>query len=78
MSEQGDRRAEIEAWWALIARILAFFLGALILVYQTLFEAEDRFLLICAAVGLMGPMVAAAVAQVVAAARGGQGSRGAP
>jgi hypothetical protein len=66
-----QRRAEVEAWWALVARILAFFLGALILFYQTFFEAQDRFLLISAAIGLMGPLVAASVAQVISAARGG-------
>lgn len=66
------RRDEIEAWWALIARILAFFLGALILLYQTFFETSDRLLLIAAAAGLMGPMVAAGMAQVIAAARSGR------
>lgn len=65
-----SRRAEIEAWWALIARILAFFLGSGILIWQTVVEEHDRLYLTIAGVGLCGPVVAASVATVFAAMRG--------
>lgn len=73
MSNQSDaRRKEIEAWWALIARILAFFLGAVILGYQAFSSTEDATVLTLVASGLMGPMVAAGVAQVLSSWRGSQ------
>jgi hypothetical protein len=65
-----SRRDEIEAWWALISRVLAFLLGGLILGYETIFEQSDRPILLLVAAGLMGPMVAAGVAQVLAAWKG--------
>lgn len=66
-----NRREELEAWWALIARVLAFFLGGSILTWQTVFESEDRLYLIVAGVGLCGPVVAQSVATVFASIRGG-------
>jgi hypothetical protein len=71
LSPSDLRRKEIEAWWALIARILAFFLGAVILAYQTFSSTNDGVVLILVSAGLMGPMVAAGVAQVLASWRGG-------
>lgn len=66
-----NRREEIEAWWALIARVLAFFLGAGILTWQTVLEDQNRLYLIVAGVGLCGPVVAQSVATVFASIRGG-------
>jgi hypothetical protein len=65
------RRDEIEAWWALVSRILAFVLGAIILLYETALDPGRTQILILVAAGLMGPMVAAGVAQVIQAMRGG-------
>lgn len=62
---------QYEAWWALIARVLAFNLGALILTWQMAFETQDRLYLIVAGVGLCGPVVAQSVATVFASIRGG-------
>lgn len=75
MTEQGppDRRAEIEAWWALVARILAFFLGCVILSFSAfVLEAELVEKLIWAAIGLglMGPVAINGVAQALDAIRG--------
>lgn len=65
-----NQRAELEAWWAFLARILAFFLGGGILAWQTVSETSDRLYLIVAAIGLMGPTVAQSVAVVLAALKG--------
>jgi hypothetical protein len=69
-----DRRAEIEAWWALIARVLSFFLGGLLLTYEALFGQADnsqvRTVLIVAGVAMIGPVVAASAASIMAAIRG--------
>jgi hypothetical protein len=64
------RREELEAWWAFVARVLAFFLGAAILSHQAFFASTDRLYIIVAAIGLMGPAVAQAVAQVLQSLRG--------
>jgi hypothetical protein len=72
----GDRLGEIEAWWALVARVMAWLLGATILIAQTFGETTDRVYLIVAGLGLMGPATAQAVAQMLAGLRGGgEGSR---
>lgn len=65
------RRASIEAWWALVARILAFVLGSMILCFQAFVVNFDRPILLLVATGLMGPTVAASVAQLLSAWRGG-------
>jgi hypothetical protein len=64
------RRDEIEAWWALVARILAFFLGATILGFQSFFATDDRLWITVAGIGLCGPTVAVSVATVLASLRG--------
>lgn len=65
-----DRRKEIEEWWALIARIISFVGGLVILISQAfLVELRDS-LLIVAGIGMLGPVVAASVAQIVHAIRG--------
>jgi hypothetical protein len=61
----------MEAWWAFIARVLAFLLGGAILTWQTVFEDADRIYLIIAGLGLCGPVVAQSVAQMFAAIRSG-------
>lgn len=65
-----DRRKEIEDWWALIARIISF-IGGLVILFSQAFIPELRdSLLIVAGIGMLGPVVAASVAQIVQAARG--------
>lgn len=66
------RLDELEAWWAFVARVLAFFLGAAILSHQAFVAHADRLYLIVAAIGLMGPAVASAVSQVLASMRAPQ------
>jgi hypothetical protein len=63
-------REEAEQWWALIARVMAFFLGSGILIWQTVIEEADRLYLIVAAVGLCGPVVSQSVATVFTSIRG--------
>jgi hypothetical protein len=67
---QQGRVQEFEAWWALIARVLGFFLGASILGWQAFFEDSDRVYLMIVAIGLMGPAAAQTVAQMFSAMRG--------
>lgn len=67
---RSNRRQEAEAWWAFLARVFGFLLGAMILTYETL-TGGDRLYLIVAAIGLMGPAVASSVAQIFASMRGG-------
>ena len=62
--------AAAAAWWALISRIVAFFGGMSIAIWQTVFENVDRPWSLAVAVGMMGPAVASAVADVLVAARG--------
>lgn len=77
MATPGDngtrRRREIEAWWALVARILAFILGALILAWQTLVGQTSNPLPWLVGASLLGPVVAASLAQILAAWRGNGG-----
>jgi hypothetical protein len=70
-----NRLREAEAWWALLARILAFFLGGAIFTFETIAEHADRTWLLIFAGGLMGPTVAASIATIVAAVRGQNGRR---
>ena len=62
--------ARYEAWWAFVARVLSFGGGLVIVLFETLYENVDRPWLLAAAIGMMGPAVAGAVADVLAAARG--------
>lgn len=73
----GDKwRLQVEAWWALIVRILAFFLGAVIVGYQALSNVSNgnswliEVVLILVGVGLMGPVIVPSVVQMLIAARG--------
>lgn len=72
-----SQRDEIEAWWALITRILAFLLGVLIAVTQALVASsqptEVRLALLVLAASLMGPVIAANAARILAAWRGTDG-----
>lgn len=69
-SPQANRREAVEAWWALIVRILSFFVGAAILLGQAFVVQEDRLWITVAGIGLCGPTVAVGVATVLEAARG--------
>lgn len=67
-----DRRQKLEAWWALVARILAFFFGAGLIYQQASMPnppgAQES--LIAVGVGLMGPFAASLLASGVERARG--------
>jgi hypothetical protein len=69
MNNQG-RRDEWEAWWALFARIIAFFLGATILGYETV-TGGNRLYIIVTGAGLCGPVIAQSIATIFGAIRGG-------
>jgi len=66
-----ERLVELEAIWALVARILAFLLGSIVLI-GLVFFVEDRpvyaWLIVLA---LMGPTFAASMATMLSALRGG-------
>ncbi len=67
---KGDRIDELEKVWALMARVLAFVLGAVVLL-GLVFFVEDRpvyaWLIVLA---LMGPTFAASMATMLSALRG--------
>ncbi len=67
-------RERVEAWWPLVARILAFCLGAFIVVQQSLTPnppgAQES--LIALAIALMGPFAASLFAGTVEKARNGK------
>lgn len=65
-----NRREEVEAWWALIARVVAFAAGLTMLLVETL-SGGNRLYIIVAGIGLCGPVVAQSVATVFASIRGG-------
>ena len=73
------RRAEVEAWYALIFRIGLSLLGAAGFARLLFFPPpQDRYVtlaLIAASVAAMGPLVAASFAQIVAAFRQGSGGQ---
>ena len=70
MAANGNRRrTEIDSWFALIARIVAFFLGAAILAGQAFFF-QPYFPLVLAGVACLGPVVAHTLASVVMAFQG--------
>lgn len=64
------RRAEMEAWWAFFARVLAFILGTVLLVGQAFF-VKPYLPLVLAGIGGLGPVVAHTVAALFVAIRGG-------
>jgi uncharacterized membrane protein len=72
MGERGDKDQleQLEAWWAFLSRVLAFLLGAVILMHQVLF-ARLSLIEMAISAALMGPAVASAVAQILVAVRGG-------
>lgn len=69
-----DRRAEVEAWWALIARILAFVFGTQLIVYTAVFMQDDptelRVFLAMGGFAMTGPVIATSLSQILGAARG--------
>jgi hypothetical protein len=69
--DNGDRRRrEIEAWWALVVRILAAVLGMFILAWQTTVGQTTNPIPWLVGAACLGPVVAAALAQILAAWRG--------
>jgi hypothetical protein len=82
MLTPAERRAETDATWELwfriaagAVRIIAGFLGLVILGYQAFFEVQDRVILLVIAAGCLGPVVAASIAQIAASLPGGRGPR---
>jgi hypothetical protein len=72
-----NRREELEAWWAFIARVMAFLTGLALIAVLVVRESTAIFAY-TAALALMGPMVAntlvtvaGAMAQLIRASRGG-------
>lgn len=55
------RLETLEAWWALLARIFAFLLGAAVLVWQNVAEDHAQSILVGAALVLMVPATVAAL-----------------
>ena len=76
--KRGNRREEIEAWWFLIARMLAFALGFVILTITLLVaevEGGQFYITLTIAVGLMWPIIGPGVTQAFAILRGQNGRR---
>lgn len=71
---QGGPSAELEAWLALVARVLVFLLGGAILTWQTVaVERPDRLLELIGVVlltPLVGPMLIEGLARLLLALRG--------
>lgn len=55
--------------WDRFTRVTMFFVGVGILVYETGWEHGDRFYLLTAAIGMMGPQLARTVERLLLAAR---------
>lgn len=73
----GNRKLdEIEAWRALVVRILFSILGAILIGYEALIgmndQSEVRIILILVGVAMMGPVIGETVASLLTALRGGK------
>lgn len=72
--ERRSRIEDVEAWWFLVARILAFFLGLSILGATALLSdvptLTEKLFWATIAIGLMWPVVGAGVAQAFQTLRG--------
>lgn len=69
-----ERLDELEALWALVIRVLAFVLGAAILIGLTFFVNDRPIYAWLAGIALCGPTVAASVATMLEAIRGTEGN----
>ena len=71
MGGQGERwlPRTADETWALLARVLAFVLGAFLLVREQE-QAEPRLWMLCIGLACLGPTVAATAASVLQAAAG--------
>jgi hypothetical protein len=73
-SRSDRRRTEIEAWGALIIRVLAFIFGVLLIAYDALLMSGQpvplRLLLAAGGFSAMGSVIAASLAEIIRAARG--------
>lgn len=65
---------DLEAWWALAARVIGFFAGLVLLGYIAVTRQGDQVYLLLAAIGLIGPAVAQTVATLIIAVRSGGGT----
>lgn len=69
-----SRREEVEEWWFLVARVLAFILGLVIVGFNLIVdkpEGSRLWLALLIGVGLMWPIVGPGVTQAFAVLRGG-------
>lgn len=71
LEEQENRLEAYEAWWAFIARVLAFVLGAFGFGFEVAIDQGQRFYIVIGSLALMGPVVAQAAATMFASVRGG-------
>lgn len=72
MAQDGStKREELEAWWALLSRVLSFALGAGILLWATVVDDGERKFLIVAGLALIGPVAAQSAAAMLSAIRSG-------
>lgn len=63
---------EAEAWWAFLARVIAFFAGLSILGYETLVDHGQSGSLILAGIGLMGVPIAGVAEKLLERVPGGK------
>lgn len=72
MPNESQRLTAAEAWWAFLTRVLAFVIGAVILLYAT-FAGGVPWYIAGGAFGCLGPIVAGSVAKLYSSLRGGAG-----
>lgn len=68
-----SRLDQIDAVWALLARVLAFFGGAVLAAYEAKAMTDDTWLRIVFGLGgfaMMGPVIATSIASMLTALRG--------
>jgi len=70
MTHKNERIEDLEQAWALLARVLAFFLGAVVLIALIFFVENKPFYAWLIVAALMGPTFAASMATMLEALRG--------
>ncbi len=76
-TSKAKRIDELEAVWALVARVLGFFLGAVVLVGLVFFVEERPIFAWLLVLACMGPTFAASMATMLMALRGAPPEEGA-
>ena len=75
-SNASERIGELEAIWALVARILAFVLGSIVLIGLVFFVENRPVYAWLIVLALMGPTFAASMATMLSALRGSPAPEG--